>query len=209
MNSGEPIAPELLRRSADICLSTILAPVAVLMVSIGAVALYASERGPLFYCQTRIGRHGQPFTIFKLRSMRPQSESLLSAAICRDPEVGRELEAFHKLRQDPRVTRVGQILRRYSIDELPQLWNVVRGEMSIVGPRPYLPGELQDTGPSEALITSVKPGLTGLWQVRGRHCATFVERVQLDCQYVRSRGLALDLVILLLTVPALIRGTGR
>lgn len=132
--------------------------------------------------------------------MVPDAETVLHRMLAEDAGMFEEYSKYHKLRDDPRVTRVGRFLRRTSLDELPQLWNVLRGEMSLVGPRPYLPRESADIGPARKEILRVYPGMTGPWQVGGRNGTSFVERTRMDVYYVRDWSVWLDLVILARTV---------
>lgn len=171
-----------------------------------AVAVRCSSRGPLLFSHTRFGREGDTFRCLKFRTMTVAAEVnleqvLRSCAISND-----QWCALHKLRQDPRTTRVGRFLRRYSLDELPQLINVVKGEMSIVGPRPIVAAEIARYGANFEDYCSVKPGLTGLWQVSGRHSLTYEQRVALDAQYAANKSLRGDIVILLRTVPVVLFG---
>ena len=141
--------------------------------------------------------------------MRLDAEEKLRELLQRDPEAAAEYALYHKLRNDPRVTRVGRFLRRTSLDELPQLWNVLRGEMSLVGPRPYLLREEEALGTARRdLILTVLPGITGLWQVSGRSKLSFEDRIALDCCYVRSQSVLLDLGILLRTFYCVLRRHG-
>ena len=159
--------------------------------------------GPIFYTDKRMGRNGEPFSCLKFRTMVPDAEDALRRILEEDPEARAEYARYHKLREDPRVTRVGRFLRKTSLDELPQLWNVFRGEMSLVGPRPYLPRESGDIGATQSDILRVYPGMTGPWQVSGRNNTTFADRVRMDAHYVRDWSVWLDLVLLARTVKAL------
>jgi lipopolysaccharide/colanic/teichoic acid biosynthesis glycosyltransferase len=145
------------------------------------------------------------FSCLKVRTMVPDAEDLLEKVLAENEEAREEYLAYHKLRDDPRVTRVGRFLRKTSLDELPQLWNVLRGEMSLVGPRPYLPRESTDIGMTKSEILRVTPGITGPWQVAGRNHATFAERVQMD---VSDWSVWLDFALLLRTVSVLVFGRG-
>lgn len=169
-----------------------------------AVAIKLDSRGPVLYMQRRVGYCGVPFPLFKFRSMTVGAE-LRQAELWADNE--REGPVF-KIRHDPRVTRVGRFLRRFSIDEVPQLLNVLRGEMSLVGPRPALPLEVAMYTPRQMQRLCVTPGLTGLWQISGRANLNFDQSVDLDLRYIRTRSIGLNLWILLRTIPAVIRGEG-
>ena len=149
--------------------------------------------GPIFYGHKRIGRHGKPFTAWKFRSMRINSDQILREHLERNPAAREEWNLTHKLRDDPRVVRFGQFLRRTSLDELPQIWNVLKGDMSLVGPRPIVTEEISRYADAFRLYASVKPGITGLWQVSGRSDTTWEEAVRLDLYYVDNWSLVLDL----------------
>lgn len=159
--------------------------------------------GPVFYADKRMGRNGELFSCFKFRTMVPDAEAVLQRLLEMDPRARKEYARYHKLREDPRITRVGKFLRKTSLDELPQLWNVLRGEMSLVGPRPYLPRESEAIGVTQSDILRVYPGMTGPWQVSGRSNTSFEERVRMDAHYVRDWSVWLDLVLLARTVKTL------
>lgn len=195
------------KRIADIVggslLLVLLSPVLLTV----ALVIWLDSGLPIIYRCQRLGRYGQPITVFKFRTMRDGSHNHLEELLTVDEERRLEYGLNRKLKDDPRRTRVGAFLRRASLDELPQLWNVVRGEMSIIGPRPYFADELR--GRPEAIeVLSVRPGITGLWQVSGRSERTFEERLQLEVGYVRSRGFGLDIGILARTITAVISGRG-
>lgn len=159
---------------------------------------------PIFYSDMRMGQDGKLFSCIKFRTMVPDAEVLLQQMLATNSEMREEYFKYHKLRYDPRVTRVGRFLRKTSLDELPQLWNVLRGEMSLVGPRPYLPRESEDIGATQSKILRVTPGITGPWQVTGRNHTSFGERVLMDAGYVRDWSVWLDLVLLARTVQCLL-----
>jgi lipopolysaccharide/colanic/teichoic acid biosynthesis glycosyltransferase len=170
-----------------------------------AAAVRASGPGPVIFRQQRVGRHGERFVMLKFRSMCADAPTLRARLeAVNDHRAG----VLFKMRSDPRVTGVGRVLRRLSLDELPQLVNVLRGEMSLVGPRPALPSEVERYEPDVLRRLLVKPGLTGLWQVSGRSDLDWAETVRLDLGYVENWSLALDARILLHTVRAVVRGTG-
>jgi Undecaprenyl-phosphate galactose phosphotransferase WbaP len=166
--------------------------------------VWLESRGAIFYKAQRMGRDGKLFFCVKFRTMVPGAEAVLARMLEKDPKACEEYRKFHKLHNDPRVTRVGRFLRKTSLDELPQLWNVLRGEMSLVGPRPYLPRESSEIGATQGQILRVYPGMTGPWQVGGRNGTSFAERVQIDAHYVRNWSIWLDLVILARTVRSVI-----
>lgn len=197
------LAP-IAKRGLDIALALLLlaglAPALLLL----AALVRAQDGGPAWFVQTRIGRDGRPFAMFKLRTMIVGAEGAL--AVIR-AENGVDGPAF-KHPRDPRVTRLGRALRRWSLDELPQLVNVLRGEMSLVGPRPPLPAEVAWDEPWQLRRLSVRPGMTGLWQVSGRADLPFARWIELDLQYVDRWTLWLDLQLLARTLPAVIGGVG-
>jgi lipopolysaccharide/colanic/teichoic acid biosynthesis glycosyltransferase len=169
-----------------------------------AALVRLSSPGPVLFRQKRVGARGEPFTMLKFRSMVPDAEQQLPELIHRDEGNG----VLFKVRHDPRVTRVGAWLRRYSLDELPQLINVLRGDMSIVGPRPPLPAEVELYSDDATRRLRVRPGLTGLWQVSGRSDLTWEESLRLDLRYVDNWSLTLDLAILWRTWRAILHGAG-
>ncbi|MHB2211317.1 sugar transferase [Methylobacterium sp. CM6257] len=173
-----------------------------------ALLIWGSDgRSPIFR-HTRLGRYGRPFGCLKFRSMVPNGDAVLAQHLAANAQARAEWEATYKLTHDPRVTALGHVLRRTSLDELPQLWNVLRGEMSLVGPRPIVQAEVVRYGADFATCFSVPPGLTGLWQVSGRSDTGYAERVALDCAYASRWTLSRDLVILLKTVPAVLSQRG-
>lgn len=164
--------------------------------------------GPVIFWQERIGFGGRRFRCFKFRTMAVDSARLLADLLARSPEAQLEWDANRKLKADPRVTRIGQILRRTSVDELPQLFNVLKGDMSVVGPRPIVEDELGRYGLSAKAYMATRPGLTGLWQISGRNDVSYSSRVCLDRTYVRTWSLGKDIVIVALTVPAVLSARG-
>jgi Undecaprenyl-phosphate galactose phosphotransferase WbaP len=195
------------KRALDIA-ATVVGGVLILPLFLALCLLvWLESGGPVFYKAQRMGRDGKLFSCVKFRTMVPDAESVLQRML-EDPELRKEYLEFHKLREDPRVTRVGRILRKTSLDELPQLWNVLRGDMSLVGPRPYLPRESGEIGVAQSHILRVYPGITGPWQVSGRNRTSFGERVEIDVHYVRNWSIWLDLVILARTMKTvlLVRG---
>lgn len=184
----------------------------ILLLPVGLiVALFIkfTSRGPLLYKQVRVGKDERRFAMLKFRSMYADADVLLKEILEADPELREEYARFHKLRNDPRITPVGRVIRKYSIDELPQLWNVLKGEMSLVGPRPYMPSELYKMrGRGARTILSVRPGLTGLWQTGGRNKLLFYERLELDVEYVERWSLWLDACLLWRTIPVILKGEG-
>jgi exopolysaccharide biosynthesis polyprenyl glycosylphosphotransferase len=194
----------VLKRSLDLVVTVLaLVPGSILMLAV-ALLVRLDSPGPVIYRQTRVGKHGRRFTIYKFRSMRVGAERELPDLLSLNEQDG----PIFKKRDDPRMTRAGRLIRRASIDELPQLLNVLRGEMSLVGPRPPLPSEVERYEEWQLKRLQVAPGLTGLWQVSGRSSLNFEEMVMFDLAYIQNWSLSLDLSILLRTVPAVLAGGG-
>jgi lipopolysaccharide/colanic/teichoic acid biosynthesis glycosyltransferase len=173
-----------------------------------ALLIRLDSKGPVLYPQDRLGRDGRRFRAMKFRTMHGDGEARLQAVLEADPRLRAEYREFHKLSDDPRVTRVGRVLRKYSLDELPQLWNVLMGQMSLVGPRPYLERELPQMDRREAIILKALPGMTGLWQVGDRNATRFEARTATDVHYVRNWSPWLDVWVLARTVGVVLGGTG-
>ena len=173
-----------------------------------AILVWIDSKGPIFYTQERLGQDGNIFDSFKFRTMYDQADQMLQDLLESDPAAKQEYETYHKLANDPRITKVGRILRRYSLDELPQLINVLKGDMNLIGPRSYLPRELPAMGDYARIILKVKPGITGWWQVMGRNATSFKERLQLDEYYISNWSIWLDIYIVIKTVWVLINGQG-
>lgn len=198
-----------IKRALDVVGAIVLAVVfSPLILAIVIVALIRREPGSIIYMHRRVGQEGHAFECLKFRTMVPNAGEVLRELLERDPSIKAEWARDHKLRRDPRVTRLGRFLRRSSLDELPQLWNVMRGEMSLVGPRPVVREELLRYGRNVRAYLSAKPGITGLWQVKGRNDTDYRRRVALDTYYVRNRSLLLDLYILLKTTRVVLEGGG-
>jgi lipopolysaccharide/colanic/teichoic acid biosynthesis glycosyltransferase len=200
--------PRMAKRLMDVVLTTFGGLLILPFVAVVSILIKLDSAGPIFYKQKRLGQDGVRFVAFKFRTMYGDGEHRLKEVLDRDPSLRAEYEEFHKLTLDPRVTRVGRVLRKYSLDELPQIWSVFVGDMSLVGPRPYLEREIPDMNGQEAVILRVKPGITGIWQVTERNASTFEQRVQLDVEYVRSWSPWLDLYVLARTLPVVVGGTG-
>jgi Undecaprenyl-phosphate galactose phosphotransferase WbaP len=197
-----------IRRAMDIILTSILLVVAApLMLGI-ALLIRLDSPGPVFFRQQRWAGGKRTFDLLKFRSMHINAEEHLQQLLESDPKAREEYMVYHKLTVDPRITPFGRFLRKTSLDELPQLWNVLMGEMSLIGPRAYMPKELPEVGQSAEVIGSVRPGLTGFWQVSGRHRTTFQERVAMDVFYVRNCGLLFDFFILCKTAWMVLKGDG-
>jgi lipopolysaccharide/colanic/teichoic acid biosynthesis glycosyltransferase len=186
------------------CALALLSPVFL----ITTILIKCEDRGPIFFKQTRVGLKGRTFSMWKFRSMIVNADSSRDKLSRQNQTPGGELFRLFKLKDDPRVTRIGKWIRKFSIDELPQLVNVIRGEMSLVGPRASLPREVTEYKVEELQRLNLKPGLTCLWQVGGRSKIDFAGQVRLDIQYIRSESRWLDFRLLLKTIPAVLLGTG-
>jgi len=173
------------------------------------LAIFLTDRGPIFYRQSRIGCGGRSFDVIKFRTMHPNADGLLAELLANNNSAKLEWEIQHKLANDPRVTKVGSILRRFSLDELPQIWNIIRGDMSLVGPRPIVREEIPKYGRYIEHYFAVLPGLTGLWQVHGRgNEVSYRRRVAMDCWYISHRSFFLDCQIIYRTTGVVLAGKG-
>ena len=197
-----------LKRMLDIMITLVGGIFLIPLMLMLYLFVWIESGGSVFYRDRRMGRDGRLFSCIKFRTMVPGAETVLQRILEEDTEMREEYLKYHKLRNDPRVTRIGFFLRKTSLDELPQLWNVLRGEMSLVGPRPYLPSESEDIGVAKSEILRVTPGITGPWQVTGRNYTSFSERVQMDAYYVRDWSVWLDLVLLARTLKIVIFRVG-
>lgn len=165
------------------------------------ISIFSKEnKGPIFYEQIRVGKNGKEFRIYKFRSMVMHADEKLWEYLNNNPEAKEEYKKYKKLKEDPRITKTGKFLRKTSLDEFPQFINVIKGDMSLVGPRPYLYREKEDMGERYNEIIKVKPGLTGYWQVNGRSDVDFEERTRMDVEYIKSRNLWFDFKLLLKTI---------
>lgn len=200
--------PQLLKRTMELVMVVVggacLLPLLILLM----VAVKVSSKGPVFFSQARVGKHGRMFNCWKFRSMYPDSEHVLQEFLAAHPELQEHCNRYMKLPKDPRVTPIGRILRKTSLDELPQLWNVLIGDMSIVGPRPIVEKEIKKYGDGFELYCKVRPGITGLWQISGRANTSFEERAKFDEYYVRNWSVWLDLSILGRTIKTVLRAEG-
>lgn len=194
------------KRLLDILLVLIAAPV-VLLVMLPIVLLVACDGSNPFYTQMRVGRNGRSYRMWKLRSMVPDAEAALETHLKQDAEARAEWDHHQKLKSDPRITRVGRLLRKTSFDELPQLWNVLKGDMSLVGPRPMMLSQ-QAFYPAQDYY-ALRPGITGLWQVSARNESAFADRALFDTAYNRRLSLGQDLKLLVATVGVVLKGTGH
>jgi len=198
---GTTAVKRIIDIAGSIVLLVLLSP---LFVAI-AILVKLNSRGSVFYQQTRVMKWGRLFQMYKFRSMRSEAERLAQGLVANNEMAG---GVTFKMRDDPRTTAVGRVLRRGSIDELPQLWNVIKGEMSLVGPRPPLPSEVAKYSLAERRRLDVTPGITCIWQVSGRSEIPFDRQVELDVAYIESQSLSVDLKLLLKTIPAVLMGRG-
>ena len=198
----------VLKRCIDLTLIALMLPPLLVVVGVIATLIRLDSRGPIFYLHERVGRGGQRFHVVKFRTMVPDADRVLQDYLDEDEALRNEWLTEHKLRRDPRTTRVGRFLRKTSLDELPQVWNVVRGQMSLIGPRPILEEELVKYGDDYEMYQQVRPGISGLWQVSGRNHLPYDQRVRLDAYYVHNWSVWLDIHILACTVGAVLRGRG-
>ncbi len=198
-----------LKRTFDIVFSLLvflfLFPVFLLI----ALAVKFSSRGPIFYSHERLARGGIPFPCYKFRTMYSDAGKRLEELLNSSPEIKKEWEETYKLKNDPRITPIGRFLRKSSLDELPQFWNVLKGDLSVVGPRPVVQQEMKKHfGEKATVILSVRPGLTGIWQVSGRSDTAYTKRIQLDEIYVDTQSLLLDIKLIAKTIPAMLSSRG-
>ncbi len=198
----------VLKRIVDIGFVVLLAPVCLVVCAIISILVKATSPGPVFFAHRRVCRNGSFFSMWKFRTMCTNSTEVLESYLAAHPEERQQWLVNHKLAHDPRITRIGQFLIKYSLDELPQLWNVLVGDMSLVGPRPIVAAEVQKYGSQFSAYTRVKPGITGLWQVAPVEPVTYRERVALDCKYVQEWSVGMDIRILFRTLSCSC-GAGR
>lgn len=199
--------PQAMKRLVDISISIMILPILVPIIAVLYVFVRASG-GPGFFGHQRIGKDGRVFRCWKLRTMVPNAEDRLQALLDRDREARAEWQQDRKLRDDPRITKFGKFLRKSSLDELPQILNVLKGEMSLIGPRPVTSDELEKYGSHRYIYLVMRPGVTGLWQVSGRNEVSYEERVLLDRRYFEEMSLRLDISILFRTAGAVLARTG-
>lgn len=193
------------KRALDIML-VLLATLPALMIALPFVLLVALDGRSPFYRQRRVGRNGAVFNMWKLRSMVPNADQMLEGYLAANPAARSEWDLTQKLRHDPRITKVGHLIRKTSIDELPQLWNVLKGDMSIVGPRPMMVDQ-QKIYPGTAYY-ALRPGITGFWQTSVRNDSSFADRAQFDTDYLRQMSFLTDFRVMLRTVRVVVNGTG-
>lgn len=213
--SGNPPAGQIhqvetsgLKRVMDLVLAAAVLTFAlpVLILIYGVLKIF--DPGPALFSQLRVGRDGRMFTVYKFRTMPVDAQERLDHLLATDPKAAAEWAQFQKLRKDPRVTRIGSFLRKSSLDELPQLLNIIRGEMSVIGPRPVTSAEVHRYGPDYPYYTAVRPGVLGLWQVMGRNKLTYPERVAYDVQYVKTWSIWQDFRILVMAIPVVLMARG-
>lgn len=202
------------KRTFDIFLSVIGCTMLIpLTIAIKIASILTGDRDPIFYTQKRIGRHGKTFKIYKFRSMVKEADAILEAKLASDPEFAQKYTKKMKLDHDPRITKVGQFIRKTSIDEVPQFINVLKGDMSIIGNRPYLPRERSRISHIAApdtfnAIIATKPGITGLWQVSGRSSTSFAKRIEIEASYSETQGFFTDIKIFFKTFATVILKKG-
>jgi len=196
------------KRIFDIVFSIILISLFLPIILITAILIKLTSKGPIFYVQERPGRFGRMIKIYKFRTMYLDADKKLEEILKNNEELREEFRKYRKLKNDPRITPIGKILRKFSIDEIPQLFNVLKGDMSIVGPRPYQIEEIEYMGEYRDIVLSVRPGLTGLWQISGRNDLSFSAKLKIETWYVLNWNLWLDLFIIIRTIPAVISGKG-
>lgn len=198
----------LIKRLIDLTLTITVGSILLPLFALIALTVKLTSTGPVFFGQRRYGKNGKPFTAWKFRSMVQNADLVLFEYLSKHPSLRQEWERNHKLRKDPRITWIGRLLRQTSLDELPQLWNALKQEMSLVGPRPIVQDEIQRYGEDFLLYQRVPPGITGLWQVSGRNDLSYEQRVSLDSYYVRNWSIWLDLYVLARTIKVVIKGNG-
>ncbi len=195
---------EFAKRLFDIVFSLLVLFLFLPVYLILALLIALSSEGPIFYIQERVGRNRQPFYCIKFRTMVTNADEILMQIMETSPELRQEFETNFKLKKDPRITKIGQFLRMTSLDEFPQFWNVLKGDMSVVGPRPLVEEELPKYGCHIDQVLTIRPGITGLWQVSGRNDIPYPRRVQIDLHYVKFRNLWLDLWIMVKTIGVVV-----
>ena len=194
---------KLVKRGLDVAVSGLMLVLLLPLFALIALGIKLSDRGPILFWQLRVGRWGREFPFPKFRSMVPNAEQLQNIVVSHHSD-----SKTFKAKNDPRVTRLGRVLRKFSLDELPQLWCVFKGEMSLVGPRPPLPSEVAQYSLADRRRLDVVPGLTCIWQTSGRSTLPFAQQLELDVQYIQSQSLWLDFKLLLKTIPAVLSGKG-
>ena len=202
---GKNIPYRIVKRTADVTLSAIAMVLLLPVLAIIAIAIKLDSKGPVFFKHTRIGKDGKIIKIYKFRSMVDNAEDLIKKFT---PEQMKEYKENYKLTDDPRITKVGKILRKTSLDELPQLINIFKGDLSIIGPRPVVADELKKYGPNIDKFLSVTPGLTGFWAANGRSCTTYEQRMQMELFYVDNLSFKMDAKVFFKTIESVVSGRG-
>ena len=205
---GGNASADTLKRGIDVAVALFVLLVAAPLILMVSACLLLAQGRPILIRHRRLGRGGRSFSCFKFRTMVVDGDDVLRRHLAENPAARVEWQVARKLKADPRVTAIGQVLRKSSIDELPQVLNILFGEMSLVGPRPIVEAETHHYGPHIHRYYQVRPGLTGLWQVSGRSDVSFPRRVQMDLAYVESRSLRKDMAIIARTIPAILRARG-
>lgn len=206
--SNNKIIYKFFKRTVDILISGIGLILLLPIIFVVSIMIKLDSKGPIFFLQKRIGLNGKMFKLYKFRTMKLNADKELRAILQNNEEARREYEENKKLEHDPRITRVGNIIRKLSIDELPQLINILKGEMTLIGPRPYLYREKKDMERYYEKIITIKPGLTGLWQVSGRNNVTFKARLALDEEYINNLSIKNDIKIFFKTFLILFKKEG-
>lgn len=199
---------EALKRIMDLVIAIPAALFLLPFYALLAIIVYADDGGPVFFSQKRRGKDGKYFSCFKFRTMVVDAQSRLNTLLENNPELRDEWARTQKLKCDPRLTSIGGFLRKYSLDELPQMWNIIKGEMSIVGPRPIIDDEVVRYANDIAFYDAVRPGVLGLWQISGRNDTSYDQRVALDREYAEKRTVLGDLMIMIRSVPAILLKRG-
>lgn len=197
-----------MKRALDIVLASTLLILFLPFLLVISFLIFAHDRGSPIFSQERIGLYGRKFKCLKIRTMIVNAQNELDRVLATDPQAAAEWKRDQKLRNDPRITKVGKFLRKTSLDELPQLINIIKGDMSFIGPRPIVTSEVKKYGRFFGYYTSVKPGISGLWQISGRNNTTYDERVALDVKYAKRKSFRFDLWIMLKTVPVVLLSRG-
>lgn len=197
-----------LKSVIDYLVSVLIFPLLLILIGLIAWRIKREDGGSVFFKQTRLGQDFREFECFKFRSMRENSDELLQKYLADHPEEVEYYDMYHKYQNDPRITKIGAFIRKTSLDELPQIFNVLKGEMSLIGPRPYMLNEKEKIGENVDMILAVKPGVTGLWQVSGRSDVNFYSRVEMDIWYVRNWSIWNDMIILIKTIQVVLKRKG-
>lgn len=200
-----------IKRAFDIFFSFTILLLSLPLFLLISLAIWISSKGKgkVVYAHERVGRGGKTFRCFKFRTMYPDADARLKEILEKDPVLKSEWDLYHKLKNDPRVTPIGSFLRKTSLDEFPQFWNVLKGDLSIVGPRPVVKAEIaKHFGPTAEKILSIRPGLTGIWQISGRSDTSYQKRIEMDMMYVDSHNFWLDLRLIIYTIPCMLFSKG-